>query len=49
MVEHHQQLGLVGMQPLEQAIERGEASGALEDAVEARPHFAAPARRWRSS
>src|ERR1035437_8009073 len=49
MVEHHQQLGLVGMQPLEQPIERGEGSGALEDPVKTRPHFAAPARRWRSS
>ena len=35
-VEHHQQLGLVGMQPLEQAIESGEPGAAAEDAVEER-------------
>src|SRR5258708_4438342 len=33
--EYHQQLGLVGVQPGQQAIQRGEASGAEEDAVEA--------------
>ena len=26
--EHHQQLGLIGMQPHQQAVQRGEASGA---------------------
>src|SRR5208337_4679513 len=47
VVEHHQELGLVGVQPLEQAVEGGKAGGAQEeeDAVEARPHFAAAARR----
>src|SRR5271166_5783936 len=45
VVEHHQELGLVGVQPLEQPIEGGKAGGAQEDAVEARPHFAAAARR----
>ena len=34
-VEHHQQLGLVGVQPGEQAVEGGEAGAAPEDAVEA--------------
>src|SRR5271165_4717434 len=45
VVEHHQELGLVGVQPLEQAVEGGKAGGSQEDAVEARPHFAAAARR----
>src|ERR1700675_217466 len=36
-VEHHQQLGLVGVEPREQAVERDEAGLALEDAVEPRP------------
>jgi hypothetical protein len=36
-VEHHQQLGLVGVEPHEQSIERDEAGFALEDAVEPRP------------
>ena len=44
VIEHHQQFGLVGMQPLQQAIEGGETGGAQEDAVEARPQLAAPAR-----
>ena len=33
-VQHHQQLGLIGMQPLQQAIQRDEAGAAQEDAVE---------------
>ena len=45
MVEHHQQLGLVGVQPLQQAVEHDEAGAALEDAVEAGAQLAAPA--WR--
>src|SRR5580698_8698123 len=36
-VEHHQQLGLVGVEPREQAVERDEAGVALEDAVEPCP------------
>ena len=36
-VEHHQQLGPVGVEPHEQSIERDEAGFALEDAVEPRP------------
>ena len=36
MVEHHQEFGLVGVQPLQQAVERGESGGAQEDAVETR-------------
>lgn len=42
-VEHHQQVGLVGMQPRQQAIEHGEAGAAGEDAVEAGTHLAAAA------
>src|SRR4051812_9889498 len=34
-VEHVQQLGLVGVQAVEQPVEHGEAGAALEDAVEA--------------
>src|ERR1700676_570197 len=34
-VQHHQQLGLVGVQPRQQAIQRGEAGAAKEDAIEA--------------
>src|SRR3954462_8667432 len=45
MVEHHQQLGLVGVQPLQQAVEHDEAGAALEDAVGAGAQLAAPA--WR--
>ena len=33
--EHHQQLSLVGMQPCQQAIQRGEAGAAAEDAIKA--------------
>ena len=43
VVEHHQQLGLVGVQPLKQAVEGGEAGTAPEDAVEARAQFTASA------
>ena len=43
--QHHQQFGLIGMQPRQQAIQRDEAGAAKEDAVEAcaqrgRPAFA---------
>src|SRR6478609_8594682 len=34
-LQHHQQLGLVGMQPRQEPIERGKAGAAAEDAVEA--------------
>ena len=34
--QHHQQLGLVGMQPRQQAIQRDEAGAAAEDPVEPR-------------
>jgi hypothetical protein len=30
MIEHHQQLSLVGVQPLKQAVEGGEAGAASE-------------------
>ena len=43
-IEHHQQLGLVGMQPRQQAVECGEAGASVEDAVEAGTHFAAASR-----
>jgi hypothetical protein len=33
-IEHHQQLGVVGMEPREQAVEGDEACRAPEDAVE---------------
>src|SRR5215475_15681154 len=36
-VEHHQQLGLVGVEPREQAVEGDEAGLTLKDAVEPRP------------
>ena len=39
-IEHHQQLGLVGVQPREQAVERDEAGASMEDAVEAGTQFA---------
>src|SRR5271157_5931115 len=45
MVEHHEQLGLVGVQPLEQAIQRGEARAAPKDAIEAGAQLAAASRR----
>jgi hypothetical protein len=34
MLQHHQQLGLVGMKPAEQAVEGDEAGVESEDAVE---------------
>ena len=34
-LQHHQQFGLVGVQPRQQAVQRDEASTAKEDAVEA--------------
>ena len=46
-VEHGEQLGLVGMQSLQKAIERDEAGAAAEDAIEACAHLAAPPRGWR--
>src|SRR6476646_5802757 len=39
-IEHNQQLGLVGVQSREQAIERDEAGTSTEDAVEAGTQFA---------
>src|SRR5690242_931944 len=45
VIEHHQQLGLVGVQPLKQAVEGGEARVPLEDTIEARTQFTASA--WR--
>ncbi len=38
-VEHHQQSGLVGVQPLKQAVQGGEAGLAFEDAIEACAQF----------
>src|SRR5690349_11824140 len=35
-IQHPQQFGLVGMQPCQQAIERGKAGAAAEDAIEPR-------------
>src|SRR5947209_19446029 len=40
-VEHHQQLGFIGMQPLEQAIEGGKSGAPVENAVKAGAHLAA--------
>jgi len=40
-IEYHQQLGFIGMQPLEQAVEGGEAGAAAEDPVEPCAHFTA--------
>lgn len=34
VIQHHQQLGLVGMQPCQQAIQCGKAGTAAENAVE---------------
>ena len=49
VVERHQQLGLVGMQPREQAIGGGEPGAAGEDAIETCAHLAAaPGRRLQS-
>src|SRR6266567_2546543 len=36
-VEHHQQLGLIGIEPREQTVEGDEAGLAREDAIEPRP------------
>ena len=44
VVEHLQQLGLVGVQPPQQAVEGSKAGDAHKDAVEARPQFVAPTR-----
>jgi hypothetical protein len=41
VIEHHQQFVFVGVQLLQQAIKGDEACTALEDAIEARPHFTA--------
>ncbi len=46
MIEHPQQFSLIGVQPLEQTIQRGEAGRALKDAIKACPQFAAVARHW---
>jgi hypothetical protein len=42
-VQHHQQLGLVGVEPLQQAIQRNESGAVAEDAIEpgAQHHTAA--------
>ena len=45
-LQHHQQLRLVGMQPLEQAVQRDEAGAAKEDTVEPRAQGGSPARAW---
>ena len=39
-VQHHQQRGLVGVEPLQQAIQRNESGAVAEDAIEpgAAPH-----------
>jgi hypothetical protein len=42
MVEHGQQFGLVGVQPLQQAIQTDEAGVATEDVVEPRAELVAP-------
>ena len=41
LFEHGQQLGLIGVQPLQQAIESDEAGVAAEDAVEPGAHLGA--------
>src|SRR5690242_14393446 len=48
-VEHHQQLGFVGMQPLEQAIKGGKSGAPVEDAVEPVAHLAAAPGRGRGA
>ena len=45
-VEHRQQLCLVGMQPLKQAIERDETCAAVKDTIEAGVHLAAASGGW---
>jgi hypothetical protein len=47
VIEHHQQLVFVGVQPLKQAVKGDEARAPLEDAIEARPHFTASTPRRR--
>ena len=47
-VEHGQQLGLVGIEPLQQAIEGDEACAATEDAIESGAHLASPPRGRRA-
>src|ERR1700676_4456562 len=41
-VQHHQQLRLIGVQPRQQAVQRGEASATAEDAVEPAPNTPRP-------
>lgn len=45
MVEHGQQLGVIGVQPLQQAIKSDEAGVAAEDIVEPCAELATPPRR----
>lgn len=45
-LEYRQQFGLVGMQPLKQAIERDKACAATKDAIEASAHLAAASGGW---
>ena len=44
-IEHHQQFRLVGVQPLQQAVQRGEAGAPAEDAVEAGTQLTTAPRR----
>ena len=44
-VEHHQQFGLVGMQPGKQPVQSGKAGAPAEDAIEAASQLPASARR----
>lgn len=48
-VEHHQQFGLVGKQPFEQAIQGGEPGAAREDAIGTGSHLAASLGRRRGA
>jgi hypothetical protein len=45
-LEYRQQLGLVGVKPLKQAIERDEPCAAAKDAIEASAHLAAASGGW---
>ena len=45
-LQHHQQLSLVDMQPLEQAVQRDEAGTAQENTVEPSAQGGSPARAW---
>src|SRR3984957_8268156 len=45
-IQHHQQLGFVGMQPLQQAVQRDEAGAAQEDAIKLFAQRDSPARAW---